>query len=162
MTIQDISISEFYMWRTLFAVAHTDGIVTDEEIRFMAEALEDIPFSEEQRATLNEDITTPQDVVSMFMRIGEQKDQAKFFSLARKLVWIDGDYGMQEQNVMLKLEQMHLSGVDVRALAEQSLDLEFESEDGDALPQPPPREEQEKRQGYFRSIISAFRRTHRD
>ena len=40
----EVSESRFYMWRTLFSVAHADNVVTDEEIAFMAHILEDINF----------------------------------------------------------------------------------------------------------------------
>ena len=43
-----ITESQFYMWRTLFAISHADNVVSDEEIRFMTEALEDLPFNAER------------------------------------------------------------------------------------------------------------------
>ena len=43
-----VSESRFYMWRTLFAVAHADNVVADEEVEFMAHILEDVEFSDHQ------------------------------------------------------------------------------------------------------------------
>lgn len=108
-----VTESQFYMWRTLFAVAHADNIVTDEEVRFMTEALEDLPFTDEQKEILSDDIFQPQDIVEMFGKISDNRDQAAFFNFARELVWIDGDYGKEEQDIMLKLKRLHLENVDV-------------------------------------------------
>ena len=58
-----VSESQFYMWRTLFAVAHADSIVADEEVAFMASVLNDINFTPEQTEVLKDDITiTPMPV----------------------------------------------------------------------------------------------------
>lgn len=104
------------MWRTLFAVAHADHVVTDEEVRFMATALADIQFSDEQRDQLHEDAKNPQDIERMFRKITEQKDQAAFFKFAHELVHIDGDYGAEEQEIMLRLKELHVKTTDVDSL----------------------------------------------
>lgn len=108
-----ISDSQFYMWRTIFAVAHADDVVTNGEIRFMVEALEDVPFTEEQRRILTNDIAEPQDIEAMFEKISEPRDQAEFFGYARKLVWADGDFGKAERDILLKLKAIHVKNVDV-------------------------------------------------
>lgn len=127
--MSEITDSQFYMWRTLFAMAHVDNTVSDEEVRFMAEALEDIPFSDEQESILRDDIKHPKDVGEMFGRISDDKDQAKFFEFAQKMVWVDGDYGKEEQEIMLKLQSQHIQTVDVDNLV-GNIDLEFEDGSG--------------------------------
>tara|TARA_X000000950_G_scaffold36190_2_gene38672 strand:+ start:244 stop:717 length:474 start_codon:yes stop_codon:yes gene_type:complete len=122
-----VSQSHFYMWRTLFALAHADHVVSEEEVRFMAEALEDVPFSDEQKATLTEDISKAQNIEFMFAGITEPLDQAEFFNHARELCHIDGDYGLEEQQIMLKLEEMHLKTTNVDSLV-GNVRLEFEDE----------------------------------
>ena len=111
-----VSNSEYYMWRTVVATAHADNKLTNEEIRFLAEKLEDISFTTEQNAQLVADIKKPQDVVEMFKGITDVQDQARFFNVAREVVWIDGDYGEAEQTVMLKLKKAHVATVDIDAL----------------------------------------------
>ena len=103
--MKDITDSQFYMWRTLFAIVHVDDMVTEEEVHFMAEALEDIPFTPDQIAMLEEDMRTPQDVTEMFKGVTDAHDQNQFFQTARALVHIDGDYGAEEQEIMLKLQK---------------------------------------------------------
>lgn len=114
--MKNITESQFYMWRTLFAVAHADNVVTQEEIRFMTEALEDVPFTPEQQDILKDDIANPKDIVEMFSKIEDHKDQAAFFKFARELVWVDGDYGEEEQEIMLKLKRLHIQDVNVDTL----------------------------------------------
>jgi uncharacterized membrane protein YebE (DUF533 family) len=127
MSKTKINDSEFHMWRTLFAMAHADGVVTNEEIRFMVEAMEDIPFTGDQKSILNKDIKEPQDIVKMFEKISDVKDQARFFQYARDIVHVDGDYGKAEQDVLLKLKKVHLQRADVDKLIGQ-VNLELEPE----------------------------------
>lgn len=120
-----VTESEFYMWRTLFAIAHADNVVTKEEIRFMVEVLEDIPFTDQQREVLTNDISDAQDIAEMFKGVTDPGDQARFFKFAHELVWVDGDYGKEEQDIMLKLKEAHIRNTDVDKLI-GNIDLEFD------------------------------------
>lgn len=124
---QHITDSQFYIWRTLFAVAHADDIVTDEEVQFMAHVMEDVDFTEEQTTTLKDDVVNPKDPVTMFHNIAEQKDRALFFDLARDLVWVDGDFDEAEQTVMVKLHKIHIRDTNVDNLV-GNVGLELEEE----------------------------------
>jgi hypothetical protein len=108
-----ISESEFYMWRAVFATAHADQKVTGEEIRYLAEVLEDNPFTKKQRDVLIQDIVKAQDIAEMFRGITEQTDRARFFRLARELVWVDGDFGKEEQELLLKLQKAQVAAADL-------------------------------------------------
>jgi hypothetical protein len=141
--------SQFYMWRTLFAISHADGVVSNEEIRFMVEALEDIPFSDEQKTLLKDDIKSPRDPVEMFSQISDVRDQAKFFQFARGMVYADGDYGKAEQELLLKLEKIHVKRPDLEKLIGQ-VDLELEDS---ATPSEPAPKKQKKT-----DILSSFRK----
>ena len=144
-----VTDSEFYMWRSLFALVHVDYRVSDEEVRFMAEALEDVPFSDEQRSVLEGDIKTPQDVVEMFGRISNPRDQAKFFNFAREIVWADGDYGSEEQEIMLKLKEIHMKNTVVDDLV-GFVDLELEDDS------PVKSRKEAPRKRSFSDVIAAF------
>lgn len=120
-----VTESEFYMWRAVFAIAHADNKVTDEEVRFMAEAMEDIAFSEGQKAVLKDDIRHPKDITEMFKGITNPKDQSNFFRFARNLVWVDGEFGKEEQAIMLELQKAHLQNIDVDTLI-GNIDLQLE------------------------------------
>ncbi|MFK7839044.1 MAG: TerB family tellurite resistance protein [Bdellovibrionales bacterium] len=123
-----VNESQFYMWRAIFALAHADHVVTDEELRFMAEILEDIPFSDEQRSILQDDAKHAESIEAMFERIEDPADQAEFFKFAKKLAHIDGDYGEEEQDVILRLKKMHLSDVNVDDLVGK-VDMSLQSDD---------------------------------
>lgn len=123
-----VSESRFYMWRTLFALVHADNKVSDEEVRFMAEAMEGVNFSSEQHDILMQDMSHPQDVTEMFARVTDVADQAEFFNLARTLVHIDGEYCATEQELLLKLKKAHMTGVVLDDLVGK-VNLTFESDD---------------------------------
>lgn len=127
MSKKELTESQFYMWRTLFALAHVDGVVRGEEVRFMAETLEDVPFSDIQRAILNDDIKHAQNVEAMFRGITDVRDQAAFFKYARTLVHIDGDYDRAEQAIMLRLQEIHLQHADMDSLI-GAIQMELEDE----------------------------------
>lgn len=127
MTEAGVSKSKFHMWRTLFAIAHADNIVTEEEIAFMAHVLEDIEFSDAQTAILKDDIHVAKDPEEMFKGITDQCDRVEFFEFARDLVWVDGDFGSEEQSVMIKLYQAHFKDTKVDDLV-GTIGLEFEED----------------------------------
>jgi len=124
---QGVSDSHFYMWRTLFAIAHVDDLVSNEETRFMAEAFEEVPFSNTQRQILETDVRVAQDIESLFEKITDANDRAAFFARARTLVHIDGEYGGEEQAIMLKLTQSNIEKTNIDELVGKvTLSLEEE------------------------------------
>jgi uncharacterized membrane protein YebE (DUF533 family) len=122
-----VTQSEFQMWRAVFALAHADGKVTDTEVRFMAEALEDISFSPEQKTVLMDDIKNPKNIFEMFKDIKNPKDQTRFFEFAHDIVWVDGDFGKEEQAIMLELQKIQLHQVNVDHLV-GNVELELDDD----------------------------------
>jgi uncharacterized membrane protein YebE (DUF533 family) len=102
-----INDSRFNMWRAVFAMAHVDGFLAIEEQGMLYNYIEQNPFSEEQKDALREDVATPQDVVERFEGIEEQDDRVLFFELARAIVWCDGNFDEQEQQILDKLKEIH-------------------------------------------------------
>ncbi len=123
-----VTESQLYMWRTLFAMSHADDNVSENEIRLMSEVLEDIPFTEEQKILLKDDIKNPKDITDMFGHITDVRDQAEFFHFAREMVWADGDFGKEEQDILLKLKKMHLQSADLDDLV-GNVNLQFADDD---------------------------------
>jgi uncharacterized membrane protein YebE (DUF533 family) len=119
--------SEFYMWRTLFALAHADNIVTPEEVRYLAEGTEKAAFTDEQKAILASDMRNPQDIGEMFEKVTDQRTQARFFKHARALVHADGHYVKDEQRAMEALFRRHIKNVDIDQLI-GNMDMELEEE----------------------------------
>lgn len=108
--------SHVALWRTLIALAHADGIMAEEEIDFLRQGIAQIGFTEEQTAILESDIDTPQDPEAMFEGMTDIADQARFFALARKLVWADKDYAEAEQGALQKLSRRHIRNTDLKEL----------------------------------------------
>ncbi len=119
--------SRFYMWRAVFAMAHADHVVTPEEKKYLKGVLGSEPFNDEQKAVLEKDIDTAQDIAEMFLRIEDQNDRSQFFYHARMLVWSDGDFGEQEQKIIMRLKQNHVRTVDFSKLLE-NLDLSLDDD----------------------------------
>ena len=125
-----ITESRFYMWRALFAIAHADEVVSNEERSFMNKTLHDYPFSAAQTQILEQDMLVKQDVSALFGKITDPQDRSQFFDYARTLVWCDGDYGEKEQKILLQLKRAHVQSVDFDSLDDtKSLELDDESLD---------------------------------
>ena len=125
MNIKELTESQFYMWRTLFALVHADNVIAPEEVRFMAEAFEDVPFTKDQRHILTGDIVTPRNVDEMFEKITDAEDRNQFFKHALELVHIDGEYTDPEKAIILRLQKKNSMNVDFdKLVAEVKLELE--------------------------------------
>jgi len=123
--LKTVTESRFYMWRAVFALAHADHKITDEERLFMEGVLSEELFSEEQTQVLKQDIEETQDISEMFMNISEQEDRSQFFYYARLLCWSDGDFDEQEQKIMLKLKSIHVRNVDIDQMI-KNVDLQVD------------------------------------
>jgi len=108
--------SRFFMWRAIFAMAHADHVVTDDERAFMENYLNNVPFSPVQKDILREDMAAPQNAGEMFSLITEPEDRGTFFQFARELVWCDGDLAAQEEVIKECLQSGHMAGLNVSRL----------------------------------------------
>ncbi len=119
--------SRFYMWRAVFAMAHADDVVTSEERKYLKGIISREPFNEEQKKILEQDIDTPQDIAEMYLKIEDQNDRSQFFYHARMLVWSDGDFGEQEQKIIMRLKHNHVRTVDFDQLL-KDMDLSLDDD----------------------------------
>ncbi len=115
---EGVSESRFYMWRAIFAMAHADGVVTEDEVEFLHEYLDHVNFSAEQEEILKQDLMDEQDIGGMYSKITDKNDRSQFFFFARMLVWSDGDYDEQEKEILHRLKKSHLSGLDMDEVSE--------------------------------------------
>ncbi|MCD8562808.1 MAG: TerB family tellurite resistance protein [Alphaproteobacteria bacterium] len=97
------------MWRAVFAIAHTDGRVSPEEIDFAQNYLKNAPFSSEQKEILLTDLRDPQDVKAMLAGVPDLADQADFFQFATMLGWSDSDYNEAERKVIGRLSEAQMA-----------------------------------------------------
>ncbi len=129
MMRHEVSKSEFYMWRALFALAHADEDLAEGEIAHMAQIIEMTTFSHEQIAILKDDIQNPKDIEDLFVLIGDTIFEAKFFEYAREMVWADGAYSSEEKQALLSLSERHLANVNMDLLRDH-VRLKLECERG--------------------------------
>lgn len=130
MSAKSVSESRFNMWRAVFALSHADHVVTDEEQKFMFRALASEDFSSAQKEILEQDMRIAQDPARIFTRVSDQSDRTQFFYFARMLLWSDGDFARQEQEIMTALEKAHLETANIdEVYKNMGLTLEEEQKD---------------------------------
>lgn len=127
-----VTESRFNMWRAIFAMAHADDIVSEEEATFMREAIERYNFSDDQRDVLEVDIKSPQHVGTSFSRISDPQDKSDFFTFARLMAWCDGDFDEQEQLILTELKKVHITTLDFDSLV-RDVKLSFEDDEQDEM-----------------------------
>lgn len=153
---QSITDSQFYIWRALFAVAHADNVVTDEEVKFMAHVMDEVDFSEDQASLLKDDLHHAKNAEEMFLKITDQKDREQFFELARDLVWVDGDFDAQEQTVMVQLHKLHIREINVDTLI-GNVAFELEDDQGEATSSQN-QKSPDHNKGNFFDVITMFKK----
>ena len=126
-----VTESTLNMWRAIFACAHADNVVTQEERRFLRKAINSEPFSEAQRRILEQDIEKGQSIGEMFALITDQQDRSRFFYFARMLFWCDGDFAEQEQKILTALAKTHFDSVKVDEVT-KGVKFELESHGAEA------------------------------
>ena len=127
-----VTDSQFNMWRAVFALAHADDEVSNEEQAFMYKVLAEEDFSSAQRLRLENDMEYPQNTAEMFKLISNAEDRNRFFYLARLMCWSDGNFDEQEQKIMVRLKQIHHSEIDFDHLVSNNA-LELADEDRRSL-----------------------------
>lgn len=113
---EGVSESRFYMWRAIFAIAHADGKIDPAEEAFLDKYLKSVPFSLQQKAVLEDDILHAKNPGEMLARVSSPDDQGMFFQFARMLVWSDGNYDLQEKQIMERLLGAHMEQLDIESL----------------------------------------------
>lgn len=118
MEQKELTESRFYMWRAVVAMVHADTVVKPHEIHFILTSTKDLPFSDDQRRTLMDDIVTPSNMQAMFHKITSPRDKEDFFHLARGVSWADGDLDAREEAMLAHMQSLHLKDDDRRLLTQ--------------------------------------------
>jgi uncharacterized membrane protein YebE (DUF533 family) len=154
--MSSLNDSQFNMWRTIFAFSNADGVISEEEVIYLAKVLELVPFSEAQRNLLKSELREPPDITETFAKISDQDDRATFFHYARMLAWCDGDYASQEQELMTKLQRLQIESVDFEEMIE-TVRFSFDNEEQKNLALKEYQELTEKgREGVLKALASKF------
>lgn len=91
------------MWRAVFAFAFVDNSLSIEEQELLQSYMQHVPFSDRQRNILKEDFTHPPSVVALYQSITEPQHKQRFCTLARALVWCEGDMDKQEEIILKRV-----------------------------------------------------------
>ncbi|MCB1782470.1 MAG: TerB family tellurite resistance protein [Alphaproteobacteria bacterium] len=113
-----VGTSRFYMLRCLVAMAHADGIVTDEERAYFSALTMRLPLSDAQRATLDDDLDTAQDVADLLPHINEPQWRSQLIYFARLMAYKDGVLDPSEQDLLDKMHSYVMDRVDMAAIRE--------------------------------------------
>ena len=112
----NVSTSKFYMLRCIVAMAHADGHVCDEERAYIHALMNRLPFSNDQRETLESDLENEQDIGTLFAHINDPRYRGQVVYFARILAYKDGKLDIGEQALLDKLHAMATEGLDMDAI----------------------------------------------
>ncbi len=110
--MMNLTTSQLNMWRSLIALAHSDGELHFNEVGYLSDVFKELNLSETQVDILNRDMDKSPNIEETYSLISLEKDRAKFFYLARILCWLDGDYSKKEVEVIEKLQEVHLTDLE--------------------------------------------------
>lgn len=96
---REITRSEFYKWRCLVAFAHVDRVFVPEERNAIDMRLRGVPFSEEQRETIRDDMAHPKNVMDLYAQVDNPKDRKDLVQLAYTIFWSDGEFADAEKKI---------------------------------------------------------------
>lgn len=111
-----VSHSKFCMIRCLVSVAHADGVFCDEEREYVTGMMNRIPLSSEQRATLEADFRTPQDVADLMRQINDPRFRGQVVYFARLMAHKDGVLHPKEAEIIDHLHLQATEGLDMEAI----------------------------------------------
>ena len=100
---EEITESEFNMWRAVFAFSLLDNVLSPQGQKILKPYSNTILFSQAQNDILRNDFKEPQNVETLYSKITDPKDKERFCLLTRALAWCGGDMGKQEEAILKKL-----------------------------------------------------------
>lgn len=116
MDDNQVSNSKFYMLRCVVVMAHADGIVDEAEIAYISAIMNRIPLSEEQRATLEDDLDNEKDIKDLLRHINEPKYRSQILYFARLMAYKDGNLHPSEAELLEKIHAEITDGLDMDAI----------------------------------------------
>lgn len=113
MNTDHVSNSKFYMLRCIVAMAHADGIITDEERAYVSALTNRLPLTDEQRNTIETDLGVAQDVADLFRYINDPRYRGQVVYFARLMAHKDGHLDPSEQDLLDRLHALATDGLDM-------------------------------------------------
>lgn len=108
--------SQFYMIRAVIAMAHADGVVCGDERAHVEGLIKRMPFNEEQKATLRDDLDEKQNVSHLLANINEPKYRGQVVYFTRLLAHKDGELHPNEEALLERMKLTVTEGLDIDAI----------------------------------------------
>lgn len=109
----NLTESKFHMWRATVAIAHCDGIISKEEIAWLKDHLDKIPFSKIQLEIIQNDLNDGLTLDEVLPDVTNLNDRALLLHLANNLFRQDGfddiekvQYQQLEKSIMGTVDLM--------------------------------------------------------
>jgi tellurite resistance protein len=118
--MSEINESKFYLWRSAVALTKVDGKVTKEELDWLNEYMKAVPFSSEQKQTLQNDLNGKTDFNEFIKKISDKKDRATLLHFANVIFRRDGEFHEDEKDLYEEIKEAVMAGVDLDAAAAES------------------------------------------
>ena len=122
-----VTASQFYMWRACVAFMHLDKKISVEERKWIAEKVNHLNLTTEQRRFLESDVEKDSNFDEIYKKITEKKDLAFLVNTIRVVGYLDKDFSETERASFKRLEAIVMAGVDLKAISEEMKIFERES-----------------------------------
>lgn len=103
----DDNNSKFYMWRCIVTMAHADGLMHDNERKWLTTMFKNMHdragMPQAQVDTLLSDLSKPQDIASLLPQVSEPKFRGQLVYFARLLAYKDGELHPSEEMLLEKM-----------------------------------------------------------
>lgn len=148
--MSSINDSKFNMWRACMAIIHVDGSVSKEENDWAQSKIESLPFSQEQREIITNDLASGLNADSVISKITHKPDLAFLLHLVRTIGHMDGCFSDSEKAAFKELENKILPNVDLGSLEKEINQMEERSYE-------PKKEKNLNKHSVFENAINNFR-----
>lgn len=113
---QPLCTSMFYMWRSLLAIAWSDGRCGEEETAYFAKVFDNLArffdMTQEQRDILADDLVIGKNVDKLFNYINDPEARSTLVIFAEDLIMLDGKLDPNEEDIIRKLKLWDEPGYD--------------------------------------------------
>lgn len=127
MSLIQMTESKFSMWRACIAALWLDGKITEEEMKWAKEKIRLLPFDNEQKTIIENDLTYGLDFAEACGRVSDKVDRAFLLHMLRVLGHLDKDFSAKEKEAYSALEKIIFSKFDLKELASQIEKMELAS-----------------------------------
>lgn len=117
---QEMTDSQYQMWRGVVAIAHADGRVQEEERAYLKKVFQNLDrvygLTMAQRQELDDDMLNPKKLADILPKITEPQYRGMLIHFGEVLVWADNQVSAEEEDVIKKLYASQMSGIDEQKL----------------------------------------------